>query len=75
MNDLVKPQPDPIHNKLPAVWDLVMKDMRDRDLEGTQKYGTRLRPHDGRDSLIDAYQEALDQCVYLRKAIFERDRK
>jgi hypothetical protein len=32
-----------------------------------------LQPHNGRDCLMDAYQEALDLAMYLRQAIFERD--
>ena len=66
-------QPAPISSNLPAVWDLVIADMRRRDAFGEGKYGTRLRPHNGRDSLLDAYQEALDLCVYLRQALYERD--
>jgi hypothetical protein len=66
-------QPKPRHSEtLPAVWDLVIDDMRDRDLQGLAKYTTRLQPHNGRDALVDAYQEALDLCVYLRQAIYER---
>lgn len=67
------PQPPPVHNDNPAVWDLVKADIAERDLIGAAKYGVRLQPNNGRDSLIDAYQEALDLVVYLRKAIFERD--
>lgn len=67
------PQPPPKPANAPAAWDLVMADIRERDQHGTKKYGQRLTPGDGRDSLIDAYQEALDLVVYLRKAIFERD--
>lgn len=63
-----KPSPDS-----PAMWDLVMADMRARDRMGTVKYGQRLAAHDGRDALRDAYQEALDLAVYLRKAMYERD--
>lgn len=57
--------------ELPACWDLVIMDIHRRDAMGTQKYGYRLRPHNGRDPLWDAYQEALDLVVYLRQAIFE----
>ena len=67
------PQPPPVANDLLAVWDLVMADMRARDAAGAAKYGTRLQPYNGRDSIVDAYQEALDLCVYLRQAIYERD--
>lgn len=68
-----KPEPAPIRNDQPAVWHLVQKDMLERDNEGRRKYGTPLQPFNGRDALVDAYQEALDLCVYLRQAIFERD--
>lgn len=66
-------QPDPAPSALPAVWPLVIDDMRTRDAVGRERYGTPLQPHNGRDALIDAYAEALDLCVYLRQAIFERD--
>lgn len=66
-------QPAPKPNDNPAVWSLVIKDMADRDAFGYAKYGTRLQPGNGRDFLIDAYQEALDLVVYLRGAIYERD--
>lgn len=46
-------------------------DMRERDQVGFERYGTRLQPFNGRDSLIDAYQEGLDLCVYLRTALYE----
>lgn len=68
MND----QPDPTPNDLPAVWDLVVADMQARDKLGESRYGTRLQPHNGRDSLRDAYEEVLDLAVYLRQQIFER---
>jgi hypothetical protein len=65
----------PIHNDLPAVWDLVTQDMQARDAMGETKYGTRLQPFNGRDPLWDAYQEALDLCVYLRQAIYEQEKE
>lgn len=72
-NDLVTEQPAPQANDKPAVWDLVIADMKARDAEGRRKYGVPLQPHNGRDVLVDAFQEALDLCVYLRQAIYERD--
>ena len=68
-------QPPPVANDKPAVWDLVMTDMRERDQLGRRRYGVPLQPHNGRDVLVDAYQEALDLAVYLRQAIYERDGK
>jgi len=66
-------QPKPIENDMPFVWDLVLEDIKERDISGSRKYGTRLQPFNGRDVLKDAYQEALDLVVYLRQAIYERD--
>ena len=66
-------QPAPKPNDNPAVWSMVMRDMVDRDIFGAEKYRTRLQPGNGRDFLVDAYQEALDLVVYLRGAIYERD--
>lgn len=82
-----KPRP----GKGPAIWDLVIIDVRARlgrgeegvlvekivadglarDEMGAKKYGQRLQADDGRDHLVDAYQEALDLAVYLRQEIAE----
>lgn len=67
------PEPAPIKNQFPAVWDLVYADIIERDKKGEEKYGTRLQAFNGRKTLVDAYQEALDLVVYLRQAIFEQD--
>jgi hypothetical protein len=64
-------QPDPIHNDRPACWDLVMKDMQDRDTWGRSKYGTPLQPFNNRNALVDFYQEVLDATVYCRQKIEE----
>lgn len=71
----VPDQPPPLPNAQIAVWDLVLADMRERDQIGRARYGTPLQPHNGRDALVDAYQEALDLAVYLRQALYERDGK
>lgn len=55
-----------------AVWDLVIRDMRDRDNIGRERYGTPLQTNNGRDGLVDAYQEVLDLAVYLRQELEER---
>lgn len=69
----VEPQPQPTANDKPAIWKLVIEEMHARDQLGRARYGVPLQPHNGRDALVDAYQEALDLCVYLRQAIYERD--
>jgi hypothetical protein len=85
MNERNQEQPHPVSNGHPACWDLVkhsnyggfylecVADMRDRDQIGFKRYGVRIQPFNGRDQLVDAYQEALDLCVYLRAAVFEMD--
>lgn len=50
---------------------LVLPDMRDRDVLGRQRYGTPLTSGNGRDHLVDAYQEMLDSCVYLANELDE----
>jgi hypothetical protein len=65
-------QPPPVPNARRPVWELVIEDMRERDRVGRREYGTPLQPFNGRDALVDAYQEALDLAVYLRQAIEER---
>lgn len=54
------------------VWFLVLEDMEQRRVDGIAKYGKPVQPGNGREALIDAYQEALDLCMYLRQAIEER---
>lgn len=66
-------QPDPTPNGQPPLWDLVIDEMRARDRLGQARYHTRLQPHNGRDMLRDALDEALDLVVYLRGALYERD--
>lgn len=68
-------QPLPTLNEHPAIQDLVLADIEARKAVGLQRYGTLLQGHNGRDMLLDAYQEALDLCVYLRGVLYERDGK
>lgn len=48
-------------------------DLWSRQQMGIATYGTPLQPHNGRDQLVDAYQELLDAVVYLECAIREKD--
>lgn len=67
-------QPEPqVRDGAEGVWDLVIADMKERDKVGRERYGTPLQAFNGRDGLVDAYQEALDLVVYLRQVIAERD--
>ena len=71
-NAAAVPQPPPQGDGW-IVLHAVTQDLKDRAEAGRAKYGTYLRAHNGRDALMDAYQEALDLCMYLRQAIAERD--
>lgn len=80
-------QPSPKEGNGTPVWDLVIgdidcycdksikgkviSDMKDRDKIGEARYGTRLLAFNGRNALIDAYQEFLDGVVYLRQELEE----
>lgn len=57
----------------PDVQSMVLTDLEARRQVGIQRYGTALQTNNGRDMLRDAYEEALDLCVYLRGVIAERD--
>lgn len=67
-------QPDPEQGRLP-IGSLVLDDIQARIDLGYVKYGTLLKSDNGRDALMDAYQEAIDLVMYLRQAIAERDKE
>jgi hypothetical protein len=71
-DSFVDPQPASIPNGNPSIQDLVIVDLQRRKEQGQEKYGTVLQGFNGRDPLIDAYQEAIDLCQYLRQALFEK---
>lgn len=74
------PQPPPTVGEGESVWPLIYDstglvlpdwlkaDMRARHEMGIAKYGTALKVWNGRDAVIDAYQESLDLIVYVRQA-------
>ncbi len=66
-------QPKPIPNNNEPVVDVVMRDLQKRKELGIERYGVALQPRNGRDALLDAYEESLDMTIYLKQAILERD--
>lgn len=66
-------QPLPVPNAHRPIQPLVMADIEARMAVGISRYGTPLQAWNGRDMLKDAYDEAMDLCVYLRGMLFERD--
>lgn len=51
----------------------VIKDLKLREEVGIKRYGTPLQTHNGRNSLMDAYQEALDLAMYLKQKLMEEE--
>jgi hypothetical protein len=64
-------QPTP-EGKGPPIFDLMMEDIEERKAAGIKTYGEPLKAFNGRDPLVDAYQEVLDLAVYLRQELYER---
>lgn len=68
--NLSNEEPTPITNDDSiSCWNLVLEDIAERRQAGIEHYGTELVTNNGRNALIDAYQEALDLVVYLRQAL------
>ena len=67
-------QESPKKSVHPEVMGLFLSDLEERYKEGVRRYGVALQPFNGRDALQDAYEEAIDLALYLRQAIYERDR-
>lgn len=57
-----------------TVFDEVKKDFDKRNAMGWEQYQKELLPDDGRDFLKEAYEEALDLCVYLKGELLKRER-
>lgn len=53
------------------VWPTLLRLLEDRVKQGEQKYGQRLSTWDGRDSVRDALDEAIDLVFYLMKLRLE----
>lgn len=67
-------EPPPVPNAEEPVYKRVMADVEARAQKGRGHYGTYLQPDNGRDFLMDAYQEALDLVAYLAQGIMEREK-
>lgn len=65
-------QPAPIVNNGPLVRDEVIRDIEELCQRRHVKYGTHLQPHNGRDALVDLYEELIDACLYIKQLMMER---
>lgn len=66
-------QPLPVVNDSPFVQDALKEFIENRKKVGISRYGTALQPNNGRDSLVDALEEAVDLATYLAQIVIERD--
>jgi hypothetical protein len=66
-------QKPPEENDGTVVLDRVLKDFQDRAEVGKARYGTYLKTNNGREALVDAYQEAMDLVMYLKQELMERE--
>lgn len=60
---------DDVRRTQPAAIRALAHDMSERHLLGIKMYGRPLTPGNGRDMMIDAYQESLDLCAYAKGAV------
>jgi hypothetical protein len=74
MSGVAKNEPMPQPGTI-EIAPLVLADIQARVKMGKEKYGTTLQTNNGRDALMDAYQEAIDLVMYLRQLMAERDGK
>jgi len=56
-----------------TIFEHLIEDLKARDKKGFETYGKPMETFDGRDTLQDAIEEALDLIVYLTKLKMERE--
>lgn len=64
-------QPLPTPNEAPDVQSAVIADIERRREVGISRYGTALQPHNGRNALLDLYEELLDAAMYVKQRLIE----
>jgi hypothetical protein len=72
--DSTQPKPEPTADSQ-SVTDAVIADMVQRREHGVRKYGVELMTNNGRDALLEIYQELLDATMYTKQLLMERDAK
>lgn len=66
-------QPLPTINNEVCVQDEVMAFIERRKQVGIERYGTVLQPNNGRDTLLDLFEEIVDAAIYFGQLLLERD--
>ena len=70
--NLSEPEPPPKHGEKIVVDELI-KDIQDRKTFGYGKYGTYLMSNNGRNAIVDMYQELLDALIYCKQILIETE--
>jgi hypothetical protein len=65
-------QPAPVKNDSPFIVDLVVKDLEARKQLGIERYGVALQAHNGRNTLLDLYEELQDAVIYIKGLLEEQ---
>jgi len=55
-----------------STWNLVIKDMKKRELLGLNRYGITLTTATTKDMLQEHYEELLDAVVYIKTLLEQR---
>lgn len=63
----------PTANGHPDIQSAVIADIEKRREVGIARYGTALQPNNGRDALLDLYEELLDGLCYLKQFLIEQE--
>jgi hypothetical protein len=67
-----QPEPTPISTPdAQSVTRAVMADLAEREKHGIAKYGTTLQTFNGRNALVDLYQELIDATQYCRQLLMK----
>lgn len=75
-HDETKPgdtQLQPKANDSVPICDQVIEDLKKRKEVGISRYGVALQANNGRNSLLDCYEEAQDQLLYLKQHLVESE--
>lgn len=73
MADHTVPEPAPKQGDGVHLFDEVVKDFWNRKTHGLEVYGKTLQAFNGRRAGIDAYQEQMDNLLYLKQLNIELD--
>lgn len=76
MSDVRDPDRDqvaPVPNDNPSCHDLVIEDLKERKEFGFNKYQSLLQPGNGRNMMLDFYEELQDALCYAKGVLVEQD--